>query len=116
LNIGMDKLYAEIGGRIRAVRQALKLTQAQVAEQAGIDASFYGQVERGANVPSLRTFLAIAAALRAEPADLLPSRKASQELDPALPKAMGQIIADLPAGKRHFLLGMLRDLAEELKK
>ena len=56
----MDKLYAEIGARMRALRKALKLTQAQVAEAACIDPSFYGQLERGANIPSVKTLLAVA--------------------------------------------------------
>jgi len=42
----MDKFYREIGKRMKSVRMALKMTQAQVAEKACIDPSFYGQIER----------------------------------------------------------------------
>jgi len=112
----MDKLYADIGGRMRSLRQALKLTQAQVAEMAGIDASFYGQLERGANVPSVRTLLAVADALKAEPADLLPSAKDAGRAAPPYDKALIQMLEDLPEAKQRFILGMVKDIAGELKK
>lgn len=74
----VDKLFFEIGSRIRNFRKTLRLTQAHVAEQAGVDASFYGQIERGANVPSIRTLFAIAAALHVDATDLLPEIKNKQ--------------------------------------
>ncbi|MBI5238922.1 MAG: helix-turn-helix transcriptional regulator [Elusimicrobia bacterium] len=108
----MEKLYAEIGGRMRGLRKALRLTQAQISELAGIDASFYGQIERGANIPSLKTFLAIASALKVDPADLLPS---SRSLSPAYHKTLGRLLEELPQEKQRFILGMVKDMAEELK-
>lgn len=108
----MEKLYAEIGGRMRDLRTALKLTQAQIAELAGIDASFYGQIERGANIPSLKTFLAIASALKVDPADLLPS---SRSLSPAYQKTLGTLLAGLPQDKQRFILSLVRDMAQEFK-
>jgi len=45
------------------------MTQAQVAEAANIGTSFYGQIERGANTPSLKTLAAVASALKANPSD-----------------------------------------------
>ncbi len=109
----MDKLYAEIGGRIRSLRQALKFTQAQVAELAGIDISFYGQIERGANTPSLKTFLAITSALKAAPADLLPPfSKPSQTHS----HAIDRVLESLPEAKQRFLLGLVKDIAGEIKK
>jgi transcriptional regulator with XRE-family HTH domain len=111
----MQKVYRDIGARIRALRQALRLTQAEVAERIGIDASFYGQIERGTNVPSLKTLFAIAAALRTEPANLLPRARAARAKDPLMAEALGELLARLKPGKRRFLIGMVRDLADELK-
>jgi transcriptional regulator with XRE-family HTH domain len=111
----MEKVYREIGARIRAIRSAARLTQAEVAEKAGLDASFFGQLERGANVPSLRSLYAIAAALLVEPADLLPRLvKGKSASDPVL-KALDAALSRLPARRRRFLLGMVRDIAGELK-
>ena len=112
---GMEKIYREIGAGIRTVRKALKLTQAEVAERAGIDASFFGQIERGANIPSLRTLYAVAAVLRVEPADLLPRTKGRRAPDPSL-AAIDSLLARLKPGKRRFLMGVVRDLADEFER
>jgi len=112
----MDKLYVEIGARMRALRQALKMTQAQVAEAAGIDFSFYGQIERGANIPSLKTFLAVAQALKAEPADLLPAKKGANRAVFTCAKMIEKIISGLSPQDQKFLFGAVSDLAGRLKK
>lgn len=110
----MQKVYREIGARIRALRQALKLTQAEVAERAGIDPSFYGQIERGANVPSLRTLFAVAGVLRVKPAALLPAPSAGPAADPLTTEALGALLSRLKPKKRRFLMSVVRDLADEL--
>lgn len=110
----MEKVYREIGARIRALRSAAKLTQAEVAEKAGLDASFFGQLERGANVPSLRSIYSIAAALSVEPADLLPAPGKAKDRDPVI-KALDAALERLPPRRRRFLLGVVRDIAGELK-
>ncbi|NIE86058.1 MULTISPECIES: XRE family transcriptional regulator [unclassified Burkholderia] len=54
---------AAIGGRIRALRQRLKLTLDEVAVMAGISKPFLSQVERGRATPSLQSLVGIARAL-----------------------------------------------------
>jgi len=110
----MEKVYRAIGARIRTLRQGLRLTQAEVAERVGIDPSFYGQIERGANTPSLRTLFAVAAVLRVEPADLLPSSKAEGE-DRHINAALDGILARLPARKRKLVLGVVSDIVAGIK-
>ena len=109
----MKKVYRDIGARIRALRLASKLTQAEVAERCGIDPSFYGQIERGANVPSLRTLFAVAEVLRVEPGDLLP-KVGRGGADAATTQALGSVLSRLKPSKRRFLMDMVRDLAGEL--
>ena len=112
----MQKIYRDIGARIRALRLSLKLTQAEVAEKTGIDSSFYGQIERGANVPSLRTLYAIAEVLRVEPAELLPKIGDHKGADPLMTEALGTLLSRLKPSKRRFLMGVVRDLADELER
>lgn len=42
-----DRVFAEIGERIRAQRRKLGMTQEDVAEILGISATYYGEIERG---------------------------------------------------------------------
>lgn len=110
----MDSFYTEIGAKMRSVRAALRMTQAQVAEKAGIDTSFYGQIERGVNIPSLKTFAAIAKALKADPGDLFPARQSGKER--LYEAAMGQLLDGLDSKKKALVLGLLKDITSHYKK
>lgn len=109
----METLYAEMGGRMRSVRTALRMTQAQVAEAAGIDPSFYGQVERGANIPSLKTFLAIARVLGVEPSFLLADR--SRRGTRLYERTIERLVEGLDPKRRRLVLGMVSDMVGRLK-
>ncbi|MDQ7772657.1 MAG: helix-turn-helix transcriptional regulator [Elusimicrobiales bacterium] len=109
----MGNFYAEIGGRMRSVRKALRLTQSQVAEKAGIDTSFYGQIERGKNIPSLKTFVAIAEALGADPADLLSGRAGGGKK--VYGAVMEQLLTGLDRKKRALVLGLLKDIVSHYR-
>lgn len=110
----MDSFYNEIGNRMKAVRSAMRMTQAQVAEKAGIDTSFYGQIERGANIPSLKTFAAIARALKADPGDLFPARPPAKER--LYESAMTRLLDGLDPKKKALVLGLLKDITSHYKK
>lgn len=58
-----DSFQAQLGERIRELRKAWGLTQEQLAERADVHVSFVGNVERGENVPSIKTLRRIAKAL-----------------------------------------------------
>jgi transcriptional regulator with XRE-family HTH domain len=62
---------AEFGDVVRRHRERRGLTQEQLAERAGISATYVGFVERGDSVPSLTVILQIAGALELKPAELL---------------------------------------------
>lgn len=129
---GMDNFYAEIGGRMKSVRMALRMTQAQVAEAAGTDSSFYGQIgwtlppscathghnsavsnRRGVNVPSLKTFAAIAAALKVNSSDLLPGRSRGKER--LYETAVESLLAGLDPKRKALVLGLVKDIVTRHK-
>lgn len=105
----MDKLYAEIGDRMRSARNALRLTQAQVAEHVGIDTSYYGQLERGKRIASIKKLILIAGALGVEPGTLLPGRSISPR-DAALEGVVNRLD---PKG-RKLVMGMVSDMVARL--
>ena len=62
---------AIVGRNVRRLRQARELTQEQLAFEAGLDLTYVGGIERGKRNPSLLVLAKLAAALRAEIADLV---------------------------------------------
>ena len=54
---------AAVGKRVRAARQAKKLTQEELAAMADVSPTHIGVIERGQKLPNLDTFISIANAL-----------------------------------------------------
>jgi len=61
----------KFGAIVRALREERDLTQDQLAERAGVSATYIGFIERGDNVPTLTIILQLASALKIRCADLL---------------------------------------------
>lgn len=61
----------KFGAIVRALREDRGLTQDQLAERAGVSATYIGFIERGDNVPTLTIILLIASALKVRPSELL---------------------------------------------
>lgn len=60
----------KFGALVRELREERGLTQDQLAERAGVSATYIGFVERGDNVPTLTIILQIASALKVRSSDL----------------------------------------------
>jgi len=70
----MAVLMAYMGDRLglyRVLAEGGPLTAGELAERAGISATYVGFIERGDNVPTLTIVIQIASALRVRPSDLL---------------------------------------------
>lgn len=65
----LDPFDVVLGARIRARRDALKITQAQLAAAAGVTFQQIQKYERGVNRVSAARLALIAACLQAHPAD-----------------------------------------------
>ncbi|MBH5391880.1 helix-turn-helix domain-containing protein [Bradyrhizobium diversitatis] len=68
-----QNIYASIGAAIRARRDAVGLTQAQVAEKAGLSRTTLTNIERGGQALLVHQLLDLARVLRVSPGSLLPS-------------------------------------------
>ena len=69
MNVQID--YALIGQRIRDYRRRAHLTQAELAERAGVCQQYIGCLEHGKGIPSLATIMSLCHALSIEPNVLL---------------------------------------------
>ena len=62
---------ALIGHRLRALREARRLTVAQLAEAAGVSKGFLSRLERDLTSPSVSTLVTLCQVLGASPGDVL---------------------------------------------
>lgn len=65
------KALVLIGKRMKKARKEHRRTQIHVAEEAGIDSSYYARIERGEANPSLEVLNAIVKALHVKSSDIL---------------------------------------------
>lgn len=64
------KTYKELGDKLRKARQKAKLTQAQLAEKAGVGTNYYATIERGESNPSYEILQSIKKALNLKTLDI----------------------------------------------
>ena len=95
-----------IGETIRLLRQKKRMSQEQLALQAGINTSYLGQVERGEKNPTIKTLEKIANALEISLSDLI-SNYSNQKGDRG---SNQQFLALLtPEDIKKYLISILQD-------
>lgn len=62
----------QIGKNMKAAREKLNFTQADIAEKVGINVNYYARLERGEKVPSLEVLKQLAKVLKLNATDILP--------------------------------------------
>lgn len=62
---------AFVGANVRRLRRMANMSQAVLAERAGLSAAYVSMVERGLANPRLETLAALAHALNTSPVDIL---------------------------------------------
>ena len=65
-----SKAQKELSAKLRAAREAAKLTQKQVADAAGVHVNLYARIERGEGNPSFENLQAIMKVLKIKSLDL----------------------------------------------
>lgn len=94
---------ARLGRKIRDLRKAHGLTQAQLAEEIGVDESYVSKIEKGrlSYTPSEETLRLVARTLEADPLELLAmAEKAPDELQMAVQSQQGREFFELVRGRR----------------
>jgi transcriptional regulator with XRE-family HTH domain len=67
----MSALVRDFGARVRSLREARAWSQEQLAEHAGLNRSYVGEIERGAAIASIVTVDKLAGALGVNVGELL---------------------------------------------
>jgi DNA-binding XRE family transcriptional regulator len=66
----LDPIVVLVGGRIRQIRKAQKISQQELGERADLNYKYIGGVERGERNPSIQSLVKIARGLKVEVGDL----------------------------------------------
>jgi len=69
----VDKRMAQVGERLRELREKNEFTQEELGKRAGIDRKTVNRIENGHFTPSIFTLFLLSDALRVKPADILGS-------------------------------------------
>lgn len=101
-----------LGKNIAERRIALGLTQSEFAEKLGADTVTVSRFERGSHLPSLQRLEKIADTLGVPLAELL-SKSTNLCTDQSL--FIQELISDLSASDRRFVLEMVQAWCERLK-
>jgi transcriptional regulator with XRE-family HTH domain len=105
------RIRESISGILAAEREALRLTQEQLAERTGLHVTTISKIERGQQVPSLALFALIARALSCPPDELL--RKVLPDASPAKYEDRAvALVRGFPAADRDRLVPVLEAIAE----
>lgn len=103
----------DVGGRIRYFRRLRKLSQEQLALQAGINPAFLGHLERGLKSPTITTLHKLVGALNISLEELF--AETPPNLNPAKETAMKRLlllVRDLSAEQLEQLSNIIQTILE----
>lgn len=96
--------------KLRTRREELNLSQADVADALGVNASYIGLLERGERSPSVEVLLKLAEAVQVSPADLFSPAKASPVNDAAELQQLRVLMKRWAPGKRRALVAIAKTI------
>jgi len=103
-----------VGAQVRIARRRAGLTQALLAERAGVSFETVSRIERGVLSPTARTVVALASALGVGPGELLEEGGSvwPTRLDESL-QAVVEPLLDQPGAVRATAARLVRALVED---
>jgi transcriptional regulator with XRE-family HTH domain len=105
--IESEKIFSEIGLRVRGQREKTDLTQEELAERVGLTRTSITHIESGRQRIQIDTLYAIAEALKVEPITLLPPSNAEgsvcQVCGTDYRQIYGELGAEIPQARRMKL-------------
>lgn len=111
--MGVDKTIfsKQLGVNIAKYRQALGLTQEQLAEKLDLGNEAISRIERGVAMPSLMRLFEFSKVFHCNVADLL--YEGSTQKDDI--EHIALLLKDMPDGDRYFVIEMVEKLINHLK-
>lgn len=114
-DISMQKqqIMQATAARIRYLRKQKDISQEELALRAGINAVYYGQIERGQKCPTVDTLYKIAVGLEVSLPDLLRIDAPSMDIE-NLSTYMERLIKRIPPSKAAQVIKILESVVDLL--
>lgn len=114
------KVDKEVGLKLRKCREALSLSQQEIADKLSLTKVAYGNIERGTSLISVERLIILARILGVKITDLLPDSVVTdydraRAADPRL-QEINAAWNDLPDFLKDGITGMVRDAKKEFGK
>lgn len=106
--------FSPSGLRLRTLRKAKNLTQAQLAEKLELSVNYYSAIERGAKIPQLDTFVRIVNELGASADDVLSAQLRCGVV--AQTSRLSADLANLPRDDQAYIMAAIDALISTAKK
>lgn len=110
----MDHYVVELGRRIKRQRIALNMTQAQLAEKAGISAQYVSHFEKGDQQMSVTVFSRVCDALEISADKLLYNRLPESQRQ--LSEEVDLLLADCTPSERNGIVHLVQEMKQVFKE
>ena len=100
----MDNVIQFVGNRIRDVRNKTGLTQFELAERAGLNLSWLGQIERGQRTATIITLDKICRALNISLGEFFSDKKHLHQEDDFLSKELIKLLKGKSEKDKKFII------------
>lgn len=106
-NLSLE-IYKKIGSRIRDVRLEKKMSQAELAEKAGLSLPLISEIELAKTKMRLETFILIVEALQVSADSIL--RTDSPEVNGIYQNEFAELLSDCTPSEKDLILKLVRDM------
>ena len=110
----MSDIKLTIGKRIHRLRRGLDMTQQDLAEQIGVNASYIGPLEKGLKCPSISVLGKLSEVLQ-QPIFSFFLDHSGEDSSDSDAMRVSALLAAHPEDERNFLLGMLEEMSQLLR-
>jgi len=108
----MKNPYQQVGKRIRLIRRQEGLTQAELAEKAGLSDNFIGLIERGVGHPTLETLEQIAKALNVKLGEFFSGAEEESKTTEQTLKKLGRLLTKREPKDAQLVLSLCKTVFE----
>jgi len=111
-----EKVYKDLGKKIREIRKKKKFTQEELAWKTGVSPNFIGLIERGQKSPSLETLIKIGEVLEVPVSTFFENLKYPIKEEDILTKKVSSIVKEGSEKEKKIIYQIVKSIIKKRKK